>query len=410
MPKPSKLTSILHRLFGAAAAGPAPAPPEAPQLRDGPPRDLAEDLPGSVVYRYVEEPDGSLRLLYVSPGLIDFCGVPAEVALASPQRIVNRFDPAMLAAYAAEKARCAASGSDFLMDLRHHRGDGGWRWSRVRSRPVRRPDGAVVWSGLAVDITDQQERLQALTETEAHFRQITGAIRDFIGIVDAEGRIVYLNRPIPGVAMADLIGSHYSRWVDPDHAASARSAFEACCWTGQEAKFQGRKTGPDGSEHWFEVRLLPCGAPDGNIVVVLQDRSAAGQIEAALRESEAHLRSMVENAADAIFIHDQEGRFLFCNQEACNSTGYTREEFLALRLNDLMPGDEAGARTAALPMLRPGQQVSAFTPRVRRKDGSTFPVEVRVSLIGLGEPRRILGIARNLEALGREPIPVTPMP
>lgn len=367
-------------------------------------RDLGDSLPGGFIYRYVEAAEGPIRLLHISAGMEEMCGWTVAEALAHPERLIQRMDPSMLAAYHAGKAGSAAAGSDFSMDLRFQRGDGVWRWARLRSRPAPGPDGWV-WTGLAVDITDRMERVQELEETEARFRLITGAMTDYLGIIDAEGRFLYLNREPPGAAMEDLIGSHYALWVDPDYAAGARSAFEACLWTGKDTVCHVRRTRPDGSQRWFEAHLLPGASRNRTVVLLLQDRTAERVAEMALREREARFRSMVENAADAIFIQDQEGRFLFCNQEACNSTGYSREEFTGLLTQDLIPDFEAGVDSQVLPMLLPGQQMTSSNLRVRRKDGSTFPVEVRASLIGIGEPRRVLGIARNLERLGRHALP-----
>ena len=48
------------------------------------------------------------------------------------------------------------------------------------------------------------------------------------------------------------------------------------------------------------------------------------------RRSESRLRSLIEHAADAYFVHDFEGRFLDVNRRACESLGYTREELLRM--------------------------------------------------------------------------------
>ena len=50
-----------------------------------------------------------------------------------------------------------------------------------------------------------------------------------------------------------------------------------------------------------------------------------------LRGREQQLRNLVNNAADAFFIHDEKGKIVDCNRTACESLGYTREELLSCR-------------------------------------------------------------------------------
>jgi len=88
----------------------------------------------------------------------------------------------------------------------------------------------------------------------------------------------------------------------------------------------------------------------------------------------------VEHASDAIFWMDRDGGFVHANEQACRSLGYTREELLRLHLWDVAPEvTEANWQESAA-----GAQITG-TPSTgalhsethhRRKDGSTFPVDV----------------------------------
>lgn len=117
--------------------------------------------------------------------------------------------------------------------------------------------------------------------------------------------------------------------------------------------------------------------------------------EAALQQSEERFRHLVEQAADAIFVVDLAGAIVDANQRACDSLGYTREELLALRLDQI----EAAAtpeRLADLPQrLVPGQPLTLDAEH-RRKDGSSFPVEERVTLIEAGGKQYLLALVRDV--------------
>ena len=85
----------------------------------------------------------------------------------------------------------------------------------------------------------------------------------------------------------------------------------------------------------------------------------------------------IEQAADAIFWLDQNGRYTYVNQEACRSLGYTRNELVQMHLWDVDP---------IFPKERYAQEWTQYqqgqlgTQRIetwhRRKDGAVFPVEV----------------------------------
>ena len=164
----------------------------------------------------------------------------------------------------------------------------------------------------------------------------------------------------------------------------------------------------DGSTFPVEVRvgLLE---RDGNrlMFALARDVTKRKEDEEALRESEERFRQLFENSADAFFIHDREGRILDCNTEACRALGYTREELLSMTVADItvrmLSEEEKKARRGETLWERvmrgePGRLVGFDQNELRRKDGSTFPVEVGVGSIRYGEGRSIFAAARDITA------------
>jgi PAS domain S-box-containing protein len=112
--------------------------------------------------------------------------------------------------------------------------------------------------------------------------------------------------------------------------------------------------------------------------------------ERGLRESERRFRQLFENSADALFVHDEHGRFVDCNAEACRALGYTREELLQLSVADvathLISDEERRERKDNTLWERamqgePGKIVGFEENELRRKDDTIFPVEVGVGAI-----------------------------
>jgi PAS domain S-box-containing protein len=110
------------------------------------------------------------------------------------------------------------------------------------------------------------------------------------------------------------------------------------------------------------------------------------QAEEALRESEECFRTLLDQASEAVFIHDFTGRLHAVNSKACNYLGYTENELLRLKLSDVDPDYKVSRYEEKFWSSVP----TGFEGRHRRKDGSTFPVETRLSMIKLGGQQLVL--------------------
>ncbi len=102
------------------------------------------------------------------------------------------------------------------------------------------------------------------------------------------------------------------------------------------------------------------------------------------REALTLFRALIDHSNDSIEVIDPAtGGFLDINQTACRALGYSREEMLSMGLPHIV--DMEGRRFSmkeALDALQPAG-VRMVEGRHRRKDGSTFPVEVNVRYIRL---------------------------
>jgi PAS domain S-box-containing protein len=125
------------------------------------------------------------------------------------------------------------------------------------------------------------------------------------------------------------------------------------------------------------------------------DVTARNVAAAALRESEQRFRILVDHAADAFFLHDFEGRLRDVNRRACESLSYTRDELLGMTVLDIEQDFDLAAAQAAWAHVQVGQHF-ALQGRHRRKDGSTFPVEVSAACLAVRGERLLFGLARDI--------------
>lgn len=119
------------------------------------------------------------------------------------------------------------------------------------------------------------------------------------------------------------------------------------------------------------------------------------QTEAALRESEAHFRALVEQASDSFYVHDFEGRFIDVNQRGCDALGYGRHELLGMSLADIDLELSVQKLESLLEPVLSGKPV-ALESRHRRRDGSIFPVELRIGQIEINGQQHLLSLVRDV--------------
>ena len=100
-------------------------------------------------------------------------------------------------------------------------------------------------------------------------------------------------------------------------------------------------------------------------------------------ESLKLFRLLLDQSHDSIQVVDLETmRLLDVNATTCSSLGYTREELLSMRVYDIDPSADESARVKVEESLRNLGFVIIQTIQ-RRKDGSTFPVEMSMKLVHL---------------------------
>lgn len=99
--------------------------------------------------------------------------------------------------------------------------------------------------------------------------------------------------------------------------------------------------------------------------------------EQMLHANEQRYRILTDHAADTFIVHDRTGKLIEVNRRACEQLGYTREELLGMRVTDVEKDLDEQALEEVLRQVRPGQ-VKTIIGQHQRKDGTRFPVEVRI--------------------------------
>jgi len=166
--------------------------------------------------------------------------------------------------------------------------------------------------------------------------------------------------------------------------------------TGVMSVFQLRKK--DGSGIWIEDHGWYNTDLDGNIVShegVLRDVTERKLAEEALRASEDKYRTMIENSNDLIWTLDLEGKFMFMNQVALNTTGIVFDEWKGKQFGPLILPDDL--RTVNDMFLRTKNgEVCTYELRLKKEDDCVLTLLVNSS------PIYIAGKIEGVVSFGRD--------
>ncbi|MBU1648337.1 MAG: PAS domain S-box protein, partial [Proteobacteria bacterium] len=257
---------------------------------------------------------------------------------------------------------------------------------------------------LARDISERKQAEEVLRKNEEQLRLIAENISEAFWMADIEiGKTFYISpayERIWGRSLQSLRENPRSflEAIHPDDKARVLTDLERKK-SGQPFDHEYRIVRPDGMVRWIWDRGFPVQEPAGKVhryVGIAQDITERKQVEKVLREQESRYRTLLDQATDAIFVSDMNGRLIDVNREACEGLGYSREELLTLGICDVDPRFETEEHAKkAWEKLTPGRTLTIESSH-RRKDGSLFPVEIHVGKLEIVGQPAILGIARDI--------------
>lgn len=119
------------------------------------------------------------------------------------------------------------------------------------------------------------------------------------------------------------------------------------------------------------------------------------QAKQALRKNEERFRMLFDQAGDAVFVHNIEGRIVEVNEKACSSLGYSRDELMTMSVFDVEVRLEPEALHELWKGIESNETITAIGKQLR-KNGSTSPVEIRLGLIRRQGQKLMIAIVRDI--------------
>jgi PAS domain S-box-containing protein len=285
-------------------------------------------------------------------------------------------------AKAAEAAAAALrpGGPRYDVEYRVVRPDGTQRTIRSQAdvtwdnsgRPLRQ-------FGVLHDITELRQAEQELRASEARFRTFVDYATDAFFLFDDHATVLDVNGQACkslGYNREELIGKHPSDFdVALDEASIER--LRQRMLAGETVTFETRHKRKDGTFFPVEIRAGQFELGGRRYLSLVRDISERKRAEDELRASEERFRILVDHASDAFFLYNEDGVVLDVNRQACESLGYRRDELIGMTAFDYGPDLTPVLLERIRERLRTGKTVT-YNGRHRRKDGTVFPVEVRI--------------------------------
>ncbi|NEO85272.1 MAG: PAS domain S-box protein [Spirulina sp. SIO3F2] len=281
---------------------------------------FANNIPG-VIFQFCLEPDGNRSFPYVSDGSRALCEL-------EPQAFIQLFElvhPHEKEALENAIQQSAQTLERFCHEYRLRTTNGVLKWVQMVAQPEQQVDGTIFWDGLILDVSDrkqtekEQERLLAILE----------ATPDIIGIADAQGNNLYLNRAgqvVLGIAPQNIADFNISQVHPPEsHAKLANEAIPTAIQTGM---WRGESVLIDHNSHRVPVSQLVLAHYNEQgdfefLSTIIRDISHRKQIE----EELLLFKRTVESSSEAIAMANPQGELIYQNPAfgklfACESVDF----------------------------------------------------------------------------------------
>ncbi len=257
---------------------------------------------------------------------------------------------------------------------------------------------------------------RALRENEDWYQDLVEHSHDLLCVHDLSGRLLSVN-PTParllGYSVEEMLQIPMRELLAPEFRSGFDSYLEEIERVGEARGLLTVMTRSGERRIWeYHNTLRTEGVASPIVRGLAHDITEQRETEKQLREVSERLlsrvrenertigelklfRTLVDQCNDAIEVVDPDTlRFLDVNEKACSVLGYSREELLALRAVDI---NLSVTETSAAKIIEELRQSGSLVMESvhRRKDGSTFPVELSVTRVQI-ERDYIVVIARDL--------------
>jgi PAS domain S-box-containing protein len=256
--------------------------------------------------------------------------------------------------------------------------------------------------GIARRRTSVEKSLRA---SEQQYKRLVELVFESI-IILVDEKFVFGNaqavKLFKATCEADLIGESIGKYFHPASFEGFRVWAKRVIHEADELPlFEEQFVRPDNTCIDVEAAGLVITYQDRPaLLFVLRDITARKRTERILRESNTRFQELLESAPDAIVVSDKNGTITLVNEQTEEIFGYPRQELMGKSVEILLPNQlqemHIQHRRGYVPSPKPhyfGTEMNLFG---RRKDGSKFPIDVKLSPFFTEDGLRVTTIIRDV--------------
>ncbi|MHA2312822.1 MAG: PAS domain S-box protein, partial [Candidatus Thorarchaeota archaeon] len=227
---------------------------------------------------------------------------------------------------------------------------------------------------------------------------------DAIMLMTLKGIIIETNQrglEMLGYARDELVGKSYEATIASTEFSESSLRLEALLKGELLPVYERIFKRKDGTLFPAEINMALISDESGEplyLQSIVRDISIRKVAELELKESEERLRRLIDTSPDAITVANLEGNFTMVSRRTAVLHGYeSPEEMIGMDGFSLTPEENRDVALATIMKLVEGEDVGIVKATLLRKDGSTFPAEMRMSLLRdeNGEPAGVIGVTRD---------------
>ena len=252
------------------------------------------------------------------------------------------------------------------------------------------------------EITKRKQAENALKESKLTIQVLIDATPESALLIDVKGNVLVMNEMAAqrlGMSKEGIVDRNVYDHLPPEVAQCRSEKLKQVLATGKQVCFADEREG----RHFYNS-LYPVINSRGDVekvAIFSQDFTLQYQTQLALhesgRESEEKYRQLFENDSDAVMIFDAETRqFEDANKATLDLYGYTRDEFLTLKVEDISAEKEktrSNIKRISDGGLFPKRVLLLF---FKKKDGTVFAGEISAGRFIIGGRNKIIGAVRDI--------------
>lgn len=329
--------------------------------------------------------DLASQAMHHSEGCINILGLRETHTESELEFMISRYAPEWRDAMRQRLARCATLGEGFDEEIQVVLPESGVKWVRTVGDAVRDPKGQVIRiQGAVQDISTQKQAQEETMRLAMRLTTTLASITEAFVTLDRQCCFTYLNQESERLLQkttGDLLGLEVWHGLGDALAVQLRSKLTNALKTNRRVELEANF--PTLGK-WLEMRAYPFAEGLAVYFRDVTDRRRAQEQLMLLEASVAQLNDIVvivETSANT----DDQARIVFANKAFEAQTGYGRDEVMGQTPHLLLELEPAMAKLREMSWALQRDRKARTEMEVRRKNQTTFWVELEVVAVQLNE-------------------------